>query len=232
MASMAARGSHLSPILLRCLLPGRGKPLRIGDQFILTLASLRRRCPGYFGGERQSTLQQIACHDPVNDTGLMGFRRGHRIAGHAHRQSFFDAGQTRQPLRSRRAWNDAEFHLGLSDLRTSDGHPVMSGHRSFEPAAERRTVNRHHDRLGRILDSQQLRQQGEFAPLAGGDLAEFLNIGAGNERPSRADDDDRLHPGIAIGLLDPGDDALRNARTEGVHRRIVDRDDGDGAVFR
>ena len=73
-------------------------------------------------------------------------------------ERLLDADQPRQPLRAFGAGDDAEVHFGLAQLRVGDGHAVVAGHGHLEAAAERRAVDRHHDRLGAVLDALQQRR--------------------------------------------------------------------------
>ena len=111
----------------------------------------------------------------------------------AHLRRLGDARQSRQTLRARRARNDAELHLRLAHLRRRNGHAVMPGHRDLESAAERRAVNRHHDRLGAILDLEQHRVERAARLLPARDLLELADIGARDERASCADEHHRAH---------------------------------------
>ena len=87
-----------------------------------------------------------------------------RLAERAHLHGFRDAGETRQPLRSTRAGNDAELHFRLTHLRRRDRDAIMAGHGDFQSAAERRAVDRHDHGLSRILNLQQHRIEGQPRP--------------------------------------------------------------------
>src|SRR5208337_2989396 len=62
---------------------------------------------------------------------------------------------------------------------------------------------------------------------SGGHLAEFFDVGSGNESAACSDDNCSFDCGVSIYFIDCRPDGLRHARTEGVHRRVVDGDDGD-----
>ena len=70
-----------------------------------------------FAQESDRALQQIAIDDPVDDSEFERFFRADRIAVGAHLRGLGDAGQSRQPLRARRAWNYAQLDFRLADLR-------------------------------------------------------------------------------------------------------------------
>ena len=72
------------------------------------------------------------------------------------------------------------------------------------------------------------------APLVAACLAqrrELLDVGSGDERPlTRAAQDDRACLGVAVEPFDLGLELLDERCRERVHRRVVDRDERDGAV--
>ena len=111
------------------------------------------------------------------------------IADRAHFDRFGDTRQARQSLRSACAGNDAELHFGLADLRVGRRDAIVAGHRDFQSAAERRAVDRHDDRLARVFNREQKRQKSRTAALAGCNLAELLDVGAGDESFPAADQD-------------------------------------------
>src|SRR5438046_6502581 len=61
-------------------------------------------------------------------------------------------------------------------------------------------------------------------------LAEFGNVGAGDEGAAGAGQNDGLHFRIGDGALHAIEDAAPDRSAERVHRRIVDRDDGDNVM--
>ena len=74
----------------------------------------------------------------------------------------------------------------------------MAGERQFEAAAERRAVNGGDDGFARGFDDRQdVRQRGRKRRLA-----EFLDVGAGDESAALAGDDDRLDGAVLIGGFD------------------------------
>ena len=110
----------------------------------------------------------------------------------------------------------------------ADGHrdAIMAAERDLEPAAERGAVDRGDHRLGAILDPVDHFGQ----PRHHRRLAEFGDVGAGEEGLPFAADDDRLDRVVALGLLDRRDQPLAHRRAERVDRRVVGGDDEDVAV--
>ena len=122
------------------------------------------------------------------------------------------------------------MHLGLADVGRGDGHAVMTRHRELEAAAEGMTVNGGHERLVGVFQLFQPRVHRLRAfdgLLARLQLLEDVDVGAGDERRARADQDDRVRGRIVAGALDGLADALGNAGAQGIHRWIVDGDDGN-----
>ncbi len=102
----------------------------------------------------------------------------------------------------------------------------MPGHRGFEAAPQRRAVNRNDHRLGGIFHGPQAVHQ-SFTHLLGRGLSEFADVGAGNERPSGADQHDGLDVGIVVGALEGSVNPLGHSGAERVHGRVLDGDDGN-----
>jgi hypothetical protein len=92
-------------------------------------------------------------------------------------------------------------------------------------------MNRHHYGLAAVFDTEEKRQKASTTRFARGHLSEFLDVSSGNKRASAADKDRSLHRGIVVDLFDGVGNSFRNSGTEGIHRGIVDGDDGDTVVF-
>ena len=61
---------------------------------------------------------------------------------------------------------------------------------------------------------------------------ELLDVRPGHECPlSRADEHDRAHAVVVVEAVDLRLELLEERRRELVHRRVLDRDDGDEAVL-
>ena len=172
-------------------------------------------------------------NDVIDDARRQRSRRRHRLAVGRHVERKLRAREARQPLRAARAGNDAEQHFRLSDFRVFRRDAEMARLRDLEPAAERVAVDRRDERLRRVLHPPQQRVR------AGGPLerivfrlqrVEHFDVRAGDERRSGADEHDRFGRGIRDAALDGPIDAVPHSRAQRIHRRVVDRDDGD-AVF-
>ena len=103
----------------------------------------------------------------------------------------------------------------------------MADQRGFEATAQCRAMDRRNDRLGRHFDGVEHRV--EIRPLRG--LSKFGDVRAGNESLPFAADDNRLHAVIVQALFDTVGNALADMPAEGVHRRIVHRQDQDFTVL-
>src|SRR5712692_1486639 len=103
----------------------------------------------------------------------------------------------------------------------------MTGHGQFQTAAERSTVNRHHNWLPAILNPEQHGQHSRASlSLAGRHLFKFLDIRAGDEGAASPNEHRRFDAFISVDLFDRSEDPLRYARAQSVDRRIVNGDDG------
>ena len=131
-------------------------------------------------------------------------------------------------MRAARAGDEAELDFRQAAFGRRDGDAVVRGQRDLESASQRRAMHRGDDRLRCVLDSVE--HVGKVG--GGGRLAEFGNVGAGDEGPAAADDDDRLDRGIRLRRLDAALEAVANGLRQRVHRRGIDRNQGDLAVDR
>ena len=236
MASMAARGA----IRLRCFLRAVSRAAaKIGafcsgvPSFWLRSRVLGAGFAGDLAGESDGAFQQVAVDQLIHDAGLQRICRLDWIAVGAHLNRFGDAGETGQALRARSSRNETEFHFRLSDLRAGHGDAVVAGHGHFQAAAESRAVNRHHHRLGAVFYFQQKREQsGAGFCLARSHLGEFFDVGARDESAAASDDDGGDHGAVCVDLIDGFGNSFGHAGADGIHRRIIDGDDGNVAVFR
>ena len=104
----------------------------------------------------------------------------------------------------------------------------MRCQRDLEIPPERGSVQRGDDRFRRVLD--QIEHGGNMGRRRR--LAEFGDVGAGDEGAPRTDDDDRLDRAVRHGGLDAALQAVANRLRQRVDRRRVDRDGRDVAVDR
>ncbi len=99
----------------------------------------------------------------------------------------------------------------------------MAGQRNLEAAAERRAVDRGNDRLRRAF--HQAQHFGETGRLRR--LAEFGDVGAGDEGTAGAGQHDALHLRVIDRALHALEDAAAHRGAERIHGRAVNRDDGN-----
>ena len=180
-------------------------------QFGVAPAGPGRLVAGDFAGKRDSARQQVALDDPVHDARGERLVGADRFAESAHLDGLGNPRQARQSLRARCPGNDAELHLRLPHLRSTCHHAIVPGHRDFQAAAEGLTVDRHDHRLRTRLDHSQKWQQAAPRLLAPDDLDELPYVGAGDEGPSSADDDDGGHARIGGGVFDGGLNGFGNS---------------------
>ena len=181
--------------------------------------------------EGRRTRGEVAFDDAIDEPGAQRVGGLDRLAGDAHLDRLLETHEPRQSLRAFGARDDAEIHLGLSHLRVRHGDAVVPGHRDLEAAAERGAVHRHDDRLGGVFDLLQqlvhLRRAGVAAPRQ---LLESFDVGAGDERPARADDDDRLNRVVSRRAIECGVEAVDHLGTERVDGWVVDANERDALV--
>ena len=176
-------------------------------------------------GDRRAA--QIAVDQRIDDAKRLGLRRWHVPTRADHLERRLRPDQSRQPLRAATAREDADQHLRQPDLRRGHRDPPSAAERVLQPAAQRIAMDRRDHRLAAAL------QRIVAAPrrrLALG--PEAADIGARDEAAPGADQHDGLDRGIGIGAIDPRHDPIRDARAQGIHRRIVDGDDGDAVLDR
>ncbi len=101
----------------------------------------------------------------------------------------------------------------------------MTGQRDFQPAAQRGAVKSRDHRLGTVFDAGQHTVQVGRCQW----LAEFADVGTGNEGAATTDDDQGLDGGVGDALVDAVLDTLAHGLGQGVDRRVVDGDDADVA---
>src|SRR6185369_4598237 len=163
-------------VLLRC------------TQFLIAFASFGGGLSCDLPRESDSTWQQVAVNQLIDDAGLQRIRCFDRIAIGAHFNRFGDTGQARQALRTSCSRDEAEFHFRLSDLRAVDGDAIVAGHGHFQAAAEGGAMNRHHYRLGAVFYFQQQREQAWAGLcLARSHFCEFFYVSARDKSAASPD---------------------------------------------
>ena len=152
--------------------------------------------------------------------------RADRIAADDHLDREFRTDRARQALGAAGARQQAEFDLGQAEPCVLGRDAEMAGERDLEAAAERRAVNGGNDRLRRVLHRAQHLVQARRHRR----LAEFGDVGAGDKGAAAAGQNDRLHFRIGDRALDAFENAAADGGAQRVHRRAVDRDDGDDVM--
>src|SRR5262249_3753852 len=103
----------------------------------------------------------------------------------------------------------------------------------LKSAAKGGAMNGSDDGLGAVFKrDQHVPHWCEIALVPRCDLAELLDVGAGNERAAATDQDNRLNRGIYLQGLYCSRDPFGHTWAEGVDRRVVDRDDADAIALR
>ncbi len=161
--------------------------------------------------------------DFLDQAVLERFAGADRIAADDHLDREFGTDRARQALRAAGARQQAEFHLGQAEFGVLGRDAEMTGERDFETAAKRGAVNGGNDRLRTVLHHGQHFMQARRLRR----LAEFGDVGAGDEGAAGAGQHDRLHFGIGDRALHALQDTAADRGAQRVHGRTVDRDNGD-----
>ena len=182
------------------------------------LRSTRDRLADLAARERHRVgLEAVLADDGVDQPDRLRLLGRDRIAADDQRQRGFGAHQARQALGARGAGDQPELDLGQPELRARHRHAVVAGERDFAPAAERGAVDRGDDRL--LARLHRVERFGQARALRG--LAEFGDVGAGEERAPVAADDDRLDPVVGEPRLDLALEPRAHRLAERVDRRVV-----------
>ena len=178
-------------------------------------------------GEGGGALDEVATFDEtIDQPDAQCIGRGDRSARESHVERLLHADEAGETLRPFGARDDAERHLGESEARALRGDAIVAGHRQLQPATKCRPMNRGDDRLREVLDLGEQRMQVGADAVAPRRLLQFTDVGAGDEGASRAGDDD----GACVDAPQCLGERLAHGGVERVHRRVVDRDDGDVAI--
>ena len=164
-----------------------------------------------------------AFDDFLDQAVLERFRRADRIAANDHLDRKLRADRARQTLRATGARQQTELHFGQAEPRFLDRDAIVACQRNFETATERGTMDRSDDRLRRLL--HEFENLGETGRLRR--LAEFGDVGAGDEGAAAAGQHDGLHFGIGDRGLHAFENATAHRGAQRIDRGTVDRDDGD-----
>ena len=238
MASTAANGARAPRAVLPSIARTAWQAAMPAARSPILSCRSRVRRHSFAGGTRlregDGAFQQIAVDQGVDDARLDGPRGGDRLALGAHLERERRPAQPRQPLGAPRARNDPEVHLGLTHLRGSDSDAVVARHGELEAAAERVAVNRGNERLAGVFKLFQPRVH-RLRPfdglLARLQLLEDGDVRAGDERRAGANQDDGVGGRIVAGALDGVADGFGHAGAQGIHRWVVDGDDGNAVPY-
>ncbi len=165
-------------------------------------------------------------HDLIDQAHLETGLGRHVLAAGDHFQRLLYADDARQALGAARPRQQAERHFRQAASRRRHGHAVVAGQSCLEAAAERGAMNGGDHRLGRILHGVLHVEQAR-APLR---AAEFGDVGAGDERATRADQHHGLGAGVRHAAFHAAGQAIAHRGRKSVHRRGVEGDDADIAL--
>ena len=230
------RRAHVAPGLARLLAPG-GEQRRIrfqSAQLLLTFAGFRKQAGlRNFESECDRARLQVPLNDFVENAQPERFRRPHRFSRYQHVDGGRNTGEPRQPLRTLGSRNDAEIDFRLANLRIGARDPVMPCHRQLQAAAKSGSVQSHDHRFRAVLNLfQQIVQIRRTGTTTMRVFLELLNVGAGNERPSSANDNDGRHRGVLPGFVNGGRNSFRHSGRKRIHRGIVNCDHGHAVGYR
>ncbi|MNX44279.1 hypothetical protein D3C86_747620 [compost metagenome] len=158
---------------------------------------------GAFGqqlaGVGQARRQRVVAvgqrvHQPGAQCGV-----GRQVLARQHQvQRGGRANQTGRALRAARARQQAQVHFGQAQLGAGKRYAIVRGQGHFQPAAQRRAMQRGHHRLGAGFNL--IADVGQGGGL--GRLAEFADVGAGNEILARAHQQNGAYGGVGLRGLD------------------------------
>src|SRR5258708_7328482 len=120
--------------------------------------------------DRLGTVNQAGCgNDFVDEANAIGFLRRDRFAGEDQLQRTALADQARQALRTATAGQQAELHLGLSELGMFGGDSDRASHRRLAASAKRKAIDGCDHRLAKIFNQVEhaLTEPAGFLPPLG-----------------------------------------------------------------
>ena len=179
-------------------------------------------------GEGDGAVPDVARQLAVDDAERPGGLEADRCATRHHPERLVDADHARQPHGSPGARQQAQLDLRQSEGQVARRAAVVAGERELRAAAERRAVQRGHDRLAARLEPQQhvVEQWLEWRRI------ELVDVGAGDEVPAAPMHDDRPDPAIGVEGLNGGEQRGADWLRERVDRRVLDLDEADFAETR
>ncbi len=150
-------------------------------------------------GEGDRAVPELALlGERVDHAPVLRFVGAERRSGQNDLERRLDADEAGQALGAAGAGDQAELDLRQAAFGRGDGDPVMRGQRDLEAAAERRAVQGGDHRLSGGLNPVE--HVGEIGRRWR--LAEFGDVGPGDEGAAGADQDRRLDRGVGLGLFD------------------------------
>jgi len=170
-----------------------------------------------FGGD------VVAGGDVVNEAQAQGLGRAHVAAAEHQVQRGLCADQAGCALRATGARQQAQLHFGQAQLGVCRGDARVGRQGHLQATAQRRAVDGGHDRLVAGLDG--VADLGQPRVFRG--LAELADVGAGDEGPAFAHDDDGVHGRVGLSQAQALHQALAHGPAQGVDRRVGDREHGD-----
>src|SRR5690554_5341587 len=205
------QGSVVHAFQLVGALPGAARALAFGNQLL---------------GEGQAGGQQVALEQLIDHTQLLGFGGGNGVAADDHVQRLLDTDHAGQTLGTAGAGQQAQLDFRQADLGVLAGDPVMAAQGHFQATAQGGAVDHGDARLAAGLDLvDHFRQAGRLRRFA-----ELLDIGAGNEGVAFAHQYDGLDLRISLGGIETVLQSGAHGYAEGVDRRVVDSDNGNGTL--
>ena len=165
-------------------------------------------------------------------------RRVDELAGHVEVLRAADADETRETLSAAASGDEPELDLRLAELRVVGRDADVAAHRELEPSAEAEPVDRCNERRARrVHPVPELLDPAGRAALVRircrlAQRRELLDVRSRDEGAlAGADEHDRADAVVGVETVDLGFQLVEERRRERVHRRVVDRDDGDRAVL-
>ena len=184
------------------------------------------QCQRFFGqrfGRGRELVKQLLAGQRCQQFAL------HRLTADDHVQRGFHAQHARQTLRAAGAGNQAQLDLGQRNAGARRGDAVVAAQRQFQPAPHGHAVHGGDHRLGGVFQGQDHAQQVRLLQRFG--RAKFADVGTARKGLAGTGNHDGLDRGVVIGAVQAGGNALARGQAQTVDRRVVQRDDGDLAVY-
>ncbi|MNW87876.1 hypothetical protein D3C86_171300 [compost metagenome] len=175
-------------------------------------------------GVGQPRIQRVVFRGQrVDESGIQGGLGRQGLAGQHQVHRGRGAHQARRALRAARAGQQAQVHLGQPQLGARQRHAVVRGQGDFKSAAQRRAMQGRDHRFGAGFDLvAHVRQERLLRRLA-----ELADVGARDEVPARAHQQDRADLVVGLRALNGRRQVAAHGGAQGVDRRVVQGDDQD-----